>query len=40
MNYSEPTVGEAMKEIDCHNLPDRYPRYLRWDAFVFPLAMA
>lgn len=40
MNYSEPTVGEAMKEIDRHSSADRYPKYLRRDAFVFPLAMA
>ncbi|TKJ48020.1 hypothetical protein CEE34_00900 [Candidatus Aerophobetes bacterium Ae_b3a] len=33
MNYSEPTVGETMKEIDCHSLADRYPKYLRRDAF-------
>jgi len=39
MNYSDPTVGEVMKEIDCHGLAGRYPKYPRWDAFVLPLAI-
>lgn len=40
MNYSEPTAGEAIKEIDCHGLAGRYPKYLRWNVLVFRLAIA